>query len=226
MVPVAILVLAPLMIVVALVVRFGIGSPILYRGRRVGRDDVVFSQLKFRTMTDACDEHGVPLPDAERITRIGRVLRSLSLDELPQLFNVLRGDMSLIGPRPLPVAYLERYSPAQRRRHEVRPGLTGLAQSMGRNSVPWAQRFAWDVMYVEHGDFLLDARIAWRSLRLVLTRGGISAEGHATAPEFLGFEPALAPPSVVETPAPVLAPTSSFAAPVRAVSGVVLEPVS
>jgi lipopolysaccharide/colanic/teichoic acid biosynthesis glycosyltransferase len=185
-VPPALVALAPVYVVVAVLVRVGLGSPVLYRGQRVGRDDRIFEQLKFRTMIDAVDEHGVPLPDGERITRLGRVLRSLSLDELPQLFNVLRGDMSLVGPRPLPVKYLERYSPAQRRRHEVRPGLTGLAQSEGRNTVPWAHRFALDVTYVEQASFRLDLAIIKRSVQLVLARDGISAEGHATAPEFLG----------------------------------------
>ena len=185
-VPLLLLVLSPVLVVVALAIRWQLGAPVFYRGQRVGRDDKVFSQLKFRTMIEANDKMGRPLPDGDRITGFGRVLRAMSLDELPQLLNVLRGDMSIIGPRPLPVAYLERYSVEQRRRHEVRPGLTGLAQSNGRNSVAWDQRFAWDVEYVDQASFLLDARIIGRSFALVIRRSGISADGHATAPEFLG----------------------------------------
>ncbi len=186
MVPLLLLVLSPVFVFVALAIRWRLGGPVFYRGQRVGRDERIFGQLKFRTMIEANDELGRPLPDGDRITGLGRVLRALSIDELPQLLNILKGEMSLIGPRPLPVAYLERYSVEQRRRHEVRPGLTGLAQSNGRNAVAWEQRFAWDVEYVDQASFVLDARIIYQSLKLVIRRSGISAEGHATAPEFLG----------------------------------------
>lgn len=184
--PVLIAAAAPVMAATAAAVLITSGRPVLYEGPRVGRDEVTFGQLKFRTMRDLHDASGRPLSDGERITRFGRFLRGTSLDELPQLFNILRGDMSFVGPRPLPLAYLPRYSPEQRQRHLVRPGLTGLAQTSGRNLLAWDERFALDVHYARHGSFLLDAKIVWRTVGMVLRRTGISAQDHATAPEFLG----------------------------------------
>ena len=168
------------MAVLALLIRRDLGSPVLFRQSRPGRDARLFTLVKFRTMRDGS------APDEERLTKLGRFLRSTSLDELPELWNVLRGDMSLVGPRPLLTAYLERYSERQARRHEVRPGLTGLAQVEGRNLLDWEQRFELDVRYVDtwtvSGDFL----IILRTILSVLRRDGISAEGHATMPEFRG----------------------------------------
>ena len=145
-----------------------------------------FTLYKFRTMTDAVDNHGAPLPDKERLTRTGQFLRRTSLDELPQLWNVLRGDMSLVGPRPLLRQYLPRYTPQQRRRHEVLPGLTGWAQVMGRNSISWDQRLQLDTWYVEHRSLWLDFRILAMTLRLLILKRGISHNGHVTMPEFFG----------------------------------------
>lgn len=176
----ALLVAAIPMAILAAAIRLTMGSPVLFRQVRPGLGGELFTILKFRTMRDG-DE-----PDAERITRLGRFLRETSLDELPELLNVLRGDMSLVGPRPLLVAYLERYTPTQARRHEVRPGLTGLAQVSGRNATDWEQRFALDVEYVDTRSFALDLRIIGRTVRAVLAREGIAADGHATMPEFLG----------------------------------------
>jgi lipopolysaccharide/colanic/teichoic acid biosynthesis glycosyltransferase len=177
---VALLVFALPMAALAVAIRLTMGSPVLFRQVRPGLGGEPFTILKFRTMRDG-DE-----PDAERITRLGRFLRETSLDELPELLNVLRGDMSLVGPRPLLVAYLDRYTPEQARRHEVRPGLTGLAQVSGRNATTWEQRFALDVEYVDTRSLALDLRIIGRTVRAVLAREGIAAEGHATMPEFLG----------------------------------------
>jgi lipopolysaccharide/colanic/teichoic acid biosynthesis glycosyltransferase len=166
--------------VVAVAVRLRLGRPVLFRQQRVGQHDVPFEVVKFRTMRDALDGRGRPLPDEERLTSLGRWLRATSLDELPELWNVLRGDMSLVGPRPLPVAYLPRYTERERRRHEVRPGITGWAQVNGRNLVDWDDRLELDVWYVEHRSLALDLRILWRTARAVVRREGISAEGHAT----------------------------------------------
>ena len=177
---VALLVAAIPMAVLAVAIRSTMGSPVLFRQVRPGLGGRPFTILKFRTMRDG-DE-----PDAERITRLGRFMRETSLDELPELLNVLRGDMSLVGPRPLLVAYLDRYSPEQARRHEVRPGLTGLAQVSGRNATTWEQRLALDVEYVDTRSLALDLRIIGRTVRAVVAREGISAEGHATMPEFTG----------------------------------------
>jgi sugar transferase EpsL len=162
------------------------GFPPTFRQPRPGRNGRVFTLLKFRTMTDARDASGVLLPDAERLTAFGRWLRATSLDELPELWNVLKGDMSLVGPRPLLVKYLERYSPMQARRHEVRPGITGWAQVNGRNSLSWEDKLAMDVWYVDHWSLKLDALILLKTLGAVLRRDGISAEGEATMPEFQG----------------------------------------
>jgi lipopolysaccharide/colanic/teichoic acid biosynthesis glycosyltransferase len=176
----ALVVAAIPMAVIAVAIRLTMGSPVLFRQRRPGFHGEVFSIMKFRTMRDG------PEPDAERITRLGRFLRSSSLDELPELLNVLRGEMSLVGPRPLLVQYLDRYTPEQARRHDVKPGLTGLAQVSGRNATTWAERLALDVRYVDEQSLLLDLKILLQTLRAVIRREGISAEGHATMPEFEG----------------------------------------
>jgi lipopolysaccharide/colanic/teichoic acid biosynthesis glycosyltransferase len=178
--------LSPLMLAVALAVRVKLGSPVLFRQRRPGVNGAPFVLLKFRTMSAAVDGRGVLLPDADRITPLGRLLRRLSIDELPELVNVLRGDMSLVGPRPLLMAYLERYTREQARRHEVRPGITGLAQVSGRNLLSWEDRFACDVWYVDHWSFGLDLTILARTVWTVLARHGINQPGSATAEEFKG----------------------------------------
>jgi len=174
----------PVLAVVALLVRIRLGSPVIFRQERPGRHGAVFELWKFRSMTDARDADGRLLPDSVRLTRFGRWLRSTSLDELPELWNVLRGEMSLVGPRPLLSQYLPRYSPRQARRHEVRPGITGLAQVMGRNALSWEEKFEWDVRYVETQGFWLDLKILLLTLRTVLVREGINAAGDATMPEF------------------------------------------
>ncbi len=178
----------PLMAVVAILVRVQLGSPVLFRQRRPGLHGRIFELVKFRSMKDARDANGRLLPDAERLTRFGRWLRATSPDELPEIWNVLRGDMSLVGPRPLLVQYLSRYTPEQARRHEVRPGLTGLAQVEGRNALSWEQKFALDVRYVERRSFWLDLQILGRTFAIVLRRDGVSAPGDATMPEFRGAE--------------------------------------
>ena len=183
---VALVGLSPLLAVVGVLVRIRLGSPVLFRQRRPGQGGEPFVLCKFRTMTDERGADGAPLPDERRLTRLGRFLRGSSLDELPELLNVLRGDMSLVGPRPLLMEYLERYDAHQARRHEVRPGLTGLAQVSGRNASTWEQRFDLDVWYVDHRSLLLDLRILGRTVRAVVRRDGISADGHATMPVFAG----------------------------------------
>jgi sugar transferase EpsL len=175
---------APIALVVALLVRLRLGRPVLYRQLRPGLGGRPFEIRKFRTMRDAADAAGRPLPDAERLTRLGRWLRRTSLDELPELVNVLRGEMSLVGPRPLLIEYLPRYDAEQARRHEVRPGITGWAQVHGRNAVGWEERFRLDVWYVDHLSLSLDLRILLRSVGQVLRGRGVSAAGHATMPRF------------------------------------------
>ena len=170
----------------AAAIRLTMGPPVLFRQQRPGRDEVPVTLLKFRTMRDPRPGEHALATDAERLTRLGRWLRRTSLDELPTLWNVLRGDMSLVGPRPLLPAYLARYSPEQRRRHEVKPGITGLAQVEGRNDLAWEQQFALDVWYVDHRSPALDARILARTVSAVLTGAGVSQEGRATRDEFLG----------------------------------------
>jgi lipopolysaccharide/colanic/teichoic acid biosynthesis glycosyltransferase len=174
----------PLLLIMALLVRVKLGAPLFFRQARPGRDGVVFELIKFRSMTDACGPDGRLLSDAERLTAFGRALRATSLDELPELWNVLRGDMSLVGPRPLLVAYLPRYSPEQARRHEVRPGITGLAQIKGRNAMAWEEKFRWDVYYVDNQSVLMDIKILFITLWKVARREGIQAGGEATAREF------------------------------------------
>jgi sugar transferase EpsL len=182
----ALVVLSPVLAVLAILVRVRLGRPVLFRHERPGLHARPFTMLKFRTMLDAVDAAGNPLPDEDRMTAFGSKLRSTSLDELPELWNVLRGDMSLIGPRPLIFEYLDLYSPEQARRHEVRPGVTGLAQVSGRNGLDWDERFRLDVEYVDHRSLRLDARILWRTLVGVARREGIATEGYVTAPPFTG----------------------------------------
>lgn len=184
----ALAVLAPVGLAVAAVARAKLGSPVLFRQPRPGRDGQVFDLVKFRTMTEARDATGALLPDSERLTPFGQWLRRSSLDELPTLWNVIRGDMSLVGPRPLLVRYLGRYTPEQRRRHEVAPGITGWAQIHGRNALSWQEKFDLDVWYVENLSLRTDLAILFRTVAQVLGRRGISAEGHATMPEFMGNE--------------------------------------
>jgi lipopolysaccharide/colanic/teichoic acid biosynthesis glycosyltransferase len=176
---------APLLAATAVAVRLT-GAPVLFRQERPGLHGRTFELLKFRTMRDARDGSGRLRPDAERLTSLGRFLRATSLDELPQLWNVLRGQMSLVGPRPLLVEYLARYTPEQARRHEVRPGITGWAQVNGRNALSWEEKFALDVWYVENWSFWLDVKILGMTVARVLQRQGISRAQHATMPEFLG----------------------------------------
>ena len=172
--------LTPVMAVVALLVRRKLGTPVVFRQWRLGRDERPFQLLKFRTMTDDRGTDGALLPDAERLLPLGRALRSSSLDELPQLWNVLRGDMSLVGPRPLPVEYKDRFHPGERVRHHVRPGITGWAQVSGRNTMGWDEKFAADVWYVQHRSLWLDVRILARTMAYVVLRKGISADGEVT----------------------------------------------
>lgn len=176
----------PLLAVLAVLVRRGMGSPVFFRQKRPGLGGQIFELLKFRTMTDARDASGRLLPDAQRLTAFGRWLRATSLDELPELLNVIRGEMSLVGPRPLLVQYLDRYSSEQARRHELPPGLTGWAQINGRNTVDWEDRLRMDVWYVDHRSLLLDLRILASTVIKVFLRQGISAAGEATMPEFMG----------------------------------------
>lgn len=177
---------APVLFVVTLAVRWRLGSPILFRQLRPGLHEQPFRMLKFRTMTDDRDAEGQLLTDRERLPSLGRFLRTWSLDELPQLFNVLRGDMSLIGPRPLMMRYLPRYTPRQRKRHSVKPGITGLAQVCGRNDLDWPRRLALDVWYAEHASLWLDLSILWRTCLRVLDRRGVRAGGGAEVMEFWG----------------------------------------
>lgn len=179
-------VLSPVMLIVALLVRLKLGHPVLFRQLRPGLHGKPFLLLKFRTMTEARDRQGQLLPDSARLTSFGRFLRSTSLDELPELINVLRGEMSLVGPRPLLMQYLNRYTPAQMRRHEVRPGITGWAQVHGRNALSWPQKFVLDVWYIDHQSVWLDLRILGLTVWQIIRRKGISAPGHATAHEFMG----------------------------------------
>jgi sugar transferase EpsL len=176
----------PILLVVAFLVRIYLGRPVIFAQKRPGFKGQPFWIYKLRTMTEAHDKDGHLLPDAQRLTRLGRFLRSSSLDELPELLNLLRGEMSLVGPRPLLMQYLERYSPEQARRHDVLPGITGWAQVNGRNALTWADKFKLDVWYVDHWSFWLDIKILFLTAWKVLKREGISQPGHATAEEFMG----------------------------------------
>ena len=182
----ALLILLPVIILVAVLIRFKLGSPILFTQERPGLNGKVFKMMKFRTMLDGKDKYGNLLPDNERMTKFGAFLRSTSLDELPGLFNVLKGDMSLVGPRPLLVQYLPLYSAEQARRHNVRPGITGWAQVNGRNAISWDQKFKLDVWYVDNQSFLLDLKILLLTVKKVFVREGISADGHVTIEPFKG----------------------------------------
>jgi lipopolysaccharide/colanic/teichoic acid biosynthesis glycosyltransferase len=182
----ALVIFAPLLLAIAMLIRLCLGRPVLFSQLRPGRGGRVFTMWKFRTMTNARAADGRPLPDGERLTGLGRALRASSLDELPELWNVLCGDMSLVGPRPLLVDYLPLYSPEQARRHEVRPGLTGWAQVNGRNNLRWDEKFRLDVWYVDHRSFGLDLKILALTVAQVFRREGISATGDATMPRFTG----------------------------------------
>lgn len=185
---IASLLLSPILLSTALAVRLFLGTPVLFRQQRPGYKGRPFFIYKFRTMTDASDSAGNLLPDSERLTRLGRFLRALSLDELPELINILRGEMSLVGPRPLLMEYLPRYSPEQMRRHDVWPGLTGWAQVNGRNALTWADKFNLDVWYVDHWSFWLDIKIILLTFWKVIKREGISQPGQATTEYFMGNE--------------------------------------
>lgn len=182
----ATIVLSPVLLITAILVRIKLGSPVLFTQDRPGKDGKIFKLYKFRTMLPPKDGVIDPTKDAERLTPFGKRLRSTSLDELPELFNMIKGDMAVVGPRPLLVQYLDRYSPYQARRHEVRPGFTGLAQVNGRNAISWEEKFDWDVKYVDHITFLGDWKIIIETVRTVIKREGISAVGEATMEEFKG----------------------------------------
>jgi lipopolysaccharide/colanic/teichoic acid biosynthesis glycosyltransferase len=174
------------MLVIAIAIYFKMGSPVVFTQDRPGKDSRIFKFYKFRTMTDARDKQGNLLPDEKRLTAFGQLLRKTSLDELPQLWNVVKGDMSFIGPRPLIVEYLERYNPEQARRHDAMPGITGLAQVKGRNTIAWEDKFKWDVWYVDNWSLWLDLKIFTMTIFKVLKQDGINQEGHATSEEFKG----------------------------------------
>ncbi len=182
----ALIVFSPILLITAILVRVKLGSPVLFCQERPGRNEKIFKLYKFRTMTDARGENGELLPDEVRLTKFGRVLRSTSLDELPELLNIVKGNMAVVGPRPLLVSYLDRYNKEQHRRHEVRPGLSGYAQSHGRNAVSWEDKFAMDVWYASHITFITDVKIICDTLLVVLKHDGISSETSATMEEFMG----------------------------------------
>lgn len=182
----AIIILSPLLAVTAVLVKTKLGSPVLFKQERPGKDEKIFTLMKFRTMTDERDENGELLPDEVRLTKLGKFLRSTSIDELPELFNILKGDMSVIGPRPLLVEYIPRYNEHQHRRHEVRPGLSGWAQVNGRNTVSWEDKFDMDVHYVDNYSFAMDVKILFMTVLNVLKREGISSETSATMEVFMG----------------------------------------
>jgi undecaprenyl phosphate N,N'-diacetylbacillosamine 1-phosphate transferase len=183
---IAIIILSPVLLIVAILVRVKLGSPVLFKQKRPGLNEEIFMMYKFRTMTDETDEHGVLLLDSVRLTKFGRFLRSTSLDELPELFNILKGDMSIIGPRPLLVQYLPLYNEQQKQRHEVRPGLSGLAQVNGRNALSWEEKFNLDVEYVKNVSFIGDWKIIFLTIKKVFVREGINSETSATMEHFKG----------------------------------------
>ena len=184
----AIVVLSPVMAVTAVLVRIKLGSPVIFKQKRPGKDERIFEMYKFRSMTDARDENGELLPDEVRLPSFGKKLRASSLDELPELFNILKGDMSVVGPRPLLVQYLPLYNAQQKRRHEVRPGVTGYAQVHGRNAITWEEKFEKDVYYVDHISFWGDWKIILQTIRAVVKKEGISSETSATMELFEGTE--------------------------------------
>lgn len=183
---IAIIVLSPVFLIIAILVRINLGSPVIFKQKRPGLNEKIFIMYKFRTMTDERDENGQLLPDSERLTKFGKILRSTSLDELPELINILKGDMSIVGPRPLLVEYLPLYNDFQRRRHDVRPGLTGLAQVNGRNSISWEEKFKLDVQYVDNVSFLLDMKIILLTLKKTIKREGITFNNGSTSNKFTG----------------------------------------
>lgn len=185
---IALLFFSPLLLIIAIAIYTRMGSPIFFSPVRPGKNGCIFTLYKFRTMTNERDADGNFLPDEQRLTALGQFLRKTSLDELPQLWNVLKGDMSFVGPRPLLVEYLDRYTPEQARRHEVKPGITGWVQINGRNAISWEEKFQLDIWYVEHWNLWLDLKILGLTLVKVLKREGISAEGHVTIPKFIGSE--------------------------------------
>ena len=185
---IALLILSPVLIITAIIVRIKTGSPVLFRQERPGLNGKGFIIYKFKTMTDQKDEAGRLLPDEKRLKAFGKFLRSTSLDELPELLNVLKGDMSIVGPRPLMMKYLNRYTPEQARRHEVKPGITGWAQINGRNTVAWEEKFKLDVWYVDNQSFWLDIKIIFITIWQVITRQGVTQEGRATVDEFFGTQ--------------------------------------
>jgi len=193
-----ILLFSPLMLAIALAIWITMGRPILFRQPRIGYRGRVFTIYKFRTMTEERDENGNLLPDEQRLTPVGRFLRSLTLDELPELFNVLKGEMSLVGPRPLLVEYRDLYTPEQWRRHEMPPGMAGPVLASGRNLLDWEEKFRLDVWYVDHWSLWLDFKILLRTAWKVLKREGVSAEGHVTMPKFTGSKKILAEPQKAE----------------------------
>ncbi|GEM04150.1 UDP-galactose phosphate transferase [Halolactibacillus miurensis] len=182
----AIIVISPVLIIVAVLVRFKLGSPVLFKQKRPGLNEKIFTMYKFRTMTDEKDENGEFLPDGVRLTKFGRILRSTSLDELPELFNILKGDMSIVGPRPLLIQYLDLYSDHQKRRHEVRPGLSGYAQVNGRNAISWEDKFNLDVEYVDSVSFIGDWKIIFLTIKKVFVKEGISSDTSVTMEPFRG----------------------------------------
>lgn len=185
---IAIIMLSPVYLIVIVLVRIKLGSPVFFTQKRPGKDEKIFKIYKFRTMTNEVDENGNLLPDDKRLTKFGKLLRSTSLDELPELFNILKGDMSIVGPRPLLVRYLPLYNEYQKHRHDARPGFTGWAQCNGRNSISWEEKFDLDVYYVNHITFLLDVKIIFKTVKTVLCREGISSEASATMEEFRGSQ--------------------------------------
>ena len=185
---VALIILSPVLLITALLVRIKLGSPVIFKQKRPGLNGKIFTLYKFRTMTDKKDEEGNLLPDSERLTKFGKLLRSTSLDELPELINILKGDMSIVGPRPLLVEYLELYNEEQKHRHDVRPGLTGLAQVSGRNSITWEEKFKEDIRYINNISLILDIKIIIKTIIKVFKREGISQEGNETMEKFKGSE--------------------------------------
>lgn len=182
----AIVVLSPVFLIVSILVRKQLGRPVIFKQKRPGKNEKIFEMYKFRTMTDSRDSKGNLLPDEKRLTPFGKKLRSTSLDELPELFNILKGDMSIVGPRPLLVKYLPLYNKRQKKRHKVRPGFTGLAQINGRNAISWEEKFEWDVRYVENITFMGDLKIILKTVKTVLSHEGINSETSATMEEFRG----------------------------------------
>ena len=184
----AIIILSPILLIVALLVRIKLGSPVIFKQKRPGLHEKIFTLYKFRTMTDEKDKDGNLLPDDQRLTKFGKLLRSTSLDELPELFNILKGDMSIVGPRPLLVKYLPLYNEQQKHRHDVRPGFTGWAQCNGRNAISWEEKFDLDIYYVKHVSFRLDLSIIFKTIKIVFLREGISSDTSVTMEEFRGTE--------------------------------------